>query len=167
MGHTIRTCIGVSHAMPSLSGNRHAVLYSRKCHSGCIIDICKPSYMPMVGCQRDRPLLVARPWGGLCSQKPRHERTMTRAMRPTVCSSVDSQQTQGDGDDGSNALAQKQPKGYRVFHMVRQHITALFCLKCHLCMFHPSGWMLLFSERSRQRIIDIRSKRCLCRRQCD
>eukprot|EP00889_Picochlorum_renovo_P008559 jgi/Picre1/35589/NNA_003050.t1 len=38
-------------------------------------------------------------------------------MRPTVCSSVDSQQTQGDGDDGSNALAQKQPKGYRVFHM--------------------------------------------------
>ncbi|KAI8108340.1 hypothetical protein M9434_006367 [Picochlorum sp. BPE23] len=42
---------------------------------------------------------------------------MTRAMRPTVCSSVDSQQAQGDGDDGSNALAQKQPKGYRVFHM--------------------------------------------------
>ena len=122
-GHTMMTFMGVSHAMPSLSGNRHAVLYSRKCHSEGNIDIYNPSYMPMVPCKRDMTLVV-RPRGGLCSQKPRHERTMTRAMRRTVCSSVDSQQTHGGGDDGSNSLAQKQPKGYRVFHMVCWHITS-------------------------------------------
>lgn len=102
-----------THAMPCLLGSRHAVLHSQR---KCIHGMTKPSYMPMAQYYSDSGVLVARPLRGLCFQ--RQERLIPQA---TVCGSVDSQQPQED--DGSNELALKQPKGYRVFHMVRNHMT--------------------------------------------